>query len=61
MKIMIEHYGVKITIEDAEDIDMHRLFEHLKAVTIGAGWLESTFNDAVIEYYEQYKLNQHEL
>jgi menaquinone-dependent protoporphyrinogen IX oxidase len=60
MKISIEHYGIKITIEDAEDIDMHELFQHFKSITLSAGWHESNWNDAVKQYYKEHKLKQNE-
>lgn len=55
MKITVEHYGVTLTIEDAPDLDIHKLLEHFKTIAIGMGYYPSTFDEAITEYYENLK------
>jgi hypothetical protein len=41
------HYGRKVTIEISADSDIHQMFEALRALTLGIGYFETSWDDAV--------------
>lgn len=55
MKITIEQYGIKSTIEYHDDIDVYQLGAMIYGACLGAGWAEVTLDE--IFKHEQFEYN----
>ena len=56
MKISIEQYGVKVTIEvDNDDQTIFELLEQFKSVALALTYQEESWKDAVMEMAELYR------
>lgn len=53
MKIEVENYGRKISIEDKNDLDIFELYELFKTIAIGLTFHPNTIDQAIINIANQ--------